>query len=205
MTFTSRHRLDTQKILGVEGKIASKVMTMLLLLLLQQVVVLTRVASSPQQQELLASVAPLVMPADWGQDFQGCQESGGLLRAAVCLLRVSCDGYLFSCSASKWVFGLRLGCFANVSLSIISCHACAHPCGLIKLADLNCACRCGPGLLRHKQNGWAWKICLHFTLCWSAFVWRLWDYFIWLPHFINEETEAQKWSRFFHLIALLLE
>ena len=77
MTFTSRHRLDNQKILGVEGKIASKVITMLLLLLLQQVVVLTRVASSPQQQELLASVVPLVIPAYWGQDFQGCQGEWG--------------------------------------------------------------------------------------------------------------------------------
>lgn len=89
MTFTSRHRLDTQKIPGVEGKIASKVITVLLLLLLQQVVVLTCVASSPQQQELLASVEPLVIPPYWGQDFMDAGKSGGLLRAAVCLSRVS--------------------------------------------------------------------------------------------------------------------
>lgn len=73
----------------MEGKIASKVITVLLLLLLQQVVVLTCVASSPQQQELLASMEPLVIPPYWSQDFMDAGKSGGLLRAAVCLLRVS--------------------------------------------------------------------------------------------------------------------
>ena len=76
----------------------------------------------PPQREAVASVQPPVIPAHWGQDFRGGRKGDGLLMC----LKGACRGSPpeivtpFPVLDLNQGFGLSLGCFAHISLSIIS-------------------------------------------------------------------------------------